>query len=108
MNFLALHFAAMVRALGNIIFIFRPTVHNKLKEQLGSLTKSLKKRLQDIETISTTLDIWSDRAMRGFMAVTGHFIEGNTLKSALIGVHHFKSGYCSCVWKTSLKWFGSL
>jgi hypothetical protein len=50
------------------------------------------KDLQEADTINATIDIWSDRKMRGFMATTVHCVKRGDyeLKSDLLGIERFK------------------
>ena len=44
----------------------------------------LKERLREVENVSVTVDLWSDRKMRSYMGVTVHYLHGNELKSGLL------------------------
>ena len=41
----------------------------------------LKEQLAEQEHVSLTIDIWSDRTMRGFIGITVHFFSGDELVS---------------------------
>ena len=47
-------------------------------------------RLQDVESLSLTLDFWSNRHSKSFFVVTGHFISSNfELSSTVLDFSHF-------------------
>ena len=70
----------------------RRTVDASLDVRLTELTTRLRNKL-DGKYVAATLDIWSDRTMRGFLAVTGHFDDGGVVRTVLLGCHHFR-GKC--------------
>lgn len=46
---------------------------------------ALKESLKACDDVALTIDIWSDRKMRGYLGVTGHYVDKDTgLKSALL------------------------
>ena len=49
-----------------------------------------------MKSVSVTLDIWSDRTMRGFMGLTVHFIDGCALKSGVLAVPRFEGKCDKC------------
>ena len=53
----------------------------------------LKNSLANVEDISVTVDIWSDRKTRGFLGITAHWLDdgegGIVLKSALLACNRF-------------------
>ena len=53
----------------------RTTVVSKLSHMTASTQESMKTQLAGLETVSVTVDIWSDRKMRGYLGVTVHFLE---------------------------------
>lgn len=50
----------------------------------------LKEQLNNAEHICLTVDLWSNRSMKGFLGITAHFILGWELKSAMIACRRFK------------------
>jgi len=54
--------------------ICRATVTKHLKEKTEKREKSLKDDLSKAGTVNITLDIWSDRQMRGYLGMTAHFV----------------------------------
>ena len=61
--------------------MFRRAVQRVLDEESSGSEASLKMKLSEAKLVSVTLDIWSDRTMRGFLGLTVHFIDGYALKS---------------------------
>ena len=45
-----------------------------LKRKYDGVKNQILKRLQGVESINLTLDLWSNRQMKSFLGVTGHFI----------------------------------
>ena len=45
-----------------------------LKRKYDSVKNKILKQLEGIESINLTLDLWSNRQMKSFLGVTGHFI----------------------------------
>lgn len=74
------------------------SLHTKLRDELKADIRAVQ------GSISITLDIWSDRTMRGFIGVTGHYLQpSNTLRSVLLACDRFKgehspSSSLVCVW----------
>ena len=69
----------------------RKHLTTKLVAQKDELIKSkLVNILQLTETVSLTLDLWSNRQMRGFLGITCHFILNWSLKSAMLECKRFK------------------
>ena len=73
-----------------IVISFRRAVQKVLDEDGANYENVLKKRLSEVKSVSVTLDIWSDRTMRGFLGLTVHFIDGYTLKSGVLAVPRFE------------------
>ena len=46
--------------------------------------------LQVTETVSLTVDLWSNRQMKGFLGITCHFILDWSLRSAMLECKRFK------------------
>ena len=62
------------------------------------MKKKIKGDLDCIKNISITVDIWSDRTMRGFMGVTGHYFHQSNLKSLLLSCDRFTGElYVQCL-----------
>ncbi|KAJ7341173.1 hypothetical protein JRQ81_004982 [Phrynocephalus forsythii] len=60
----------------------------KVKEEVIAL-------LAKVEAVAVTLDIWSDRRMRGFLGVTAHTILDFELKTRLLACHRFLGQHTS-------------
>ena len=73
-----------------IVISFRRAVQKVLDEDGANYENVLKKKLSEVKSVSVTLDICSDRTMRGFLAMTVHFIDGYTLKRGVLAVPRFE------------------
>ena len=54
--------------------------NTKLPELELKLKNKLKDLLKNVSYVSVTLDIWSDRRMRGYLGITFHYIHSETAK----------------------------
>ena len=63
----------------------RDLIHKKYTEK----QVELQKRLENVESMSLTTDIWSSRNRMSFMVVTGHFIEKEVLRSIILSFFEF-------------------
>lgn len=54
------------------------------------IRKKLIDVLQETQTVALTVDLWSNRQMKGFLGITCHFILNWSLKSALLECKRFK------------------
>ncbi|KAL7379703.1 hypothetical protein ABVT39_004336 [Epinephelus coioides] len=71
---------------------YQPVCRRTITLKIESLVK-IKVLLAGADHVSVTVDIWSDRRMRGFLGVTGHVLatsEGVQLKSYLLACNRFK------------------
>lgn len=55
--------------------VSRCTITRRVSELASEKQASIKLKLEKTNTLSVTVDIWTDRAMRGFLGVTAHFME---------------------------------
>lgn len=55
--------------------VSRSTVTRRLSELVAEKESKIKCKLQKTDNVSVTVDIWTDRSMRGFLGVTAHFME---------------------------------
>ena len=69
--------------------MFRRAVQKVLEEESSGSEASLKMKLSEAKSVSVTLDIWSDKTMRGYLGLTVHFIDGYALKSGVLAVPRF-------------------
>ena len=69
--------------------MFRRAVQKVLEEESSGSEASLKMKLSEAKSVSVTLDIWSDKTMRGYLGLTVHFIDGYALKSGVLTVPRF-------------------
>lgn len=77
--------------------ISRTTVTSMLAEMTTAMEAKIKEDMSKIDGVSVTVDVWSDRKMRGFLGVTGHVMEVTdkslNLKSYLLGCSRFKGSH---------------
>lgn len=80
------------KAYNNYILCFRRAVIEVVKNTVTTLHEDLKSTFKDVDSMSLTLDIWSDRQMRGFLGFTAHYtVKGKTaLQSTVLAVDRFK------------------
>ena len=50
----------------------------------------MKDLLDMVDTVSVTVDLWSNRQMRGFLGITCHFILDWSLRSLILGCKRFR------------------
>jgi hypothetical protein len=50
----------------------------------------LKTALSEVPNLTITMDIWSDKKMRGFLGLTAHYIQNKILKSSTLAVDRFQ------------------
>lgn len=55
--------------------VSRCTITRRVSDLASEKQTSIKSKLEKTDTLSVTVDIWTDRAMRGFLGVTAHFME---------------------------------
>ena len=65
--------------------VSRNTVTRRLSDLASDKESMIKSKLQKADTVSVTVDIWTDRCMRGFLGVTAHFME--TEKNSVSRLH---------------------
>ena len=73
----------------------RKTLTNQLLQgQQAKLLFDVKKKLGDLESVSLTLDLWSNRQMKSFMGVTAHFIDKKwQMNSLMLRCRRFKGSH---------------
>ena len=57
-----------------------------IHEKSSELKSNLMHQMKIAENVCLTLDLWTNRQMRGFLGITGHYILNWTLKSVMIAV----------------------
>lgn len=81
---------------------YAPTCRSSVKKALDNRVlkkeEALKSQLSQALSVNLTVDIWSDRLMRGFLGITAHYILNNTshpplLQSALLSMSRFKGSH---------------
>uniref|UniRef100_A0A3P8TS84 HAT C-terminal dimerisation domain-containing protein n=1 Tax=Amphiprion percula TaxID=161767 RepID=A0A3P8TS84_AMPPE len=77
--------------------VCRKTLTSKTETVAGLRRDKLKTQLSNSDSVSVTVDIWSDRRMRGFLGVTVHYMEIDQdniqLKSNLLACDRFKGSH---------------
>lgn len=77
--------------------VSRRTITSKLDSLVSERQMKLKTQLAMADNVSVTVDIWSDRRMRGFLGVTAHWIDIQDdclqLKSQLLACNRFKGSH---------------
>lgn len=69
----------------------RKQLSNKLlHEKSTEIQYIVKEQLAKAESVCLTVDLWSNRQMKGFLGITGHFIIDWMLKSVMICCKRFK------------------
>ena len=72
------------------------SVVKKLESSVTAIRTKIKEELAEAEHVSLTVDIWSDRRMRGFLGVTGHYLttnKGLCLNSCLLACSRFQGSH---------------
>lgn len=80
---------------------YNPVSRGKVTTQLTHLVlekeATIKNKLSETNYVSATVDIWSDRTMRGFLGVTAHYMDmgrnGASLKSVLLSCDRFTGSH---------------
>lgn len=85
--------AYILRLRYHILFFCRTQVQRLIVNRFDQIHKDLKMMLADVPHVSITLDIWSDRTMRGFLAVTVHFIKLDKLQTFLLTCERMTGWY---------------
>lgn len=78
--------------------VSRRTITSKIDNLVADRQMKLKHELAKVDHVSVTVDIWSDRRMRGFLGVTAHWInveddENLQMKSQLLSCNRFKGSH---------------
>ena len=55
-----------------------------IPERCANIHQKMKLKFQEAPGVCLTIDLWSSRDMRSFIAITAHFIENFTLMSVLL------------------------
>lgn len=63
---------------------------NLLKDTCKDINDSVISKLRQAQNVCLTIDLWSNRQMRGFIGITAHFILDWTMQSAMLACKRFK------------------
>lgn len=66
-----------------------------LLEKSTEIVNGVKEQLNRAESVCLTVDLWSNKQMKGFLGITGHFILDWVLKSVMICCKRFKQKHTS-------------
>ena len=69
--------------------MYRQTIVSHLKKGCEELSALLKEWFFNQSALSVTVDIWSDKPMRGFLGVTAHYFIAGRLTSSTLAVQRF-------------------
>ena len=72
--------------------IYRRAIQKVIDDEYDRQRAELKSLLSCVDSVSLTMDIWSDSTMRGFLGLTAHIIDTGTNKliSRVLDVPRFK------------------
>lgn len=76
--------------IGSTIY-FRRALGDVITKEKLKLAKQLQENLEETQSVSITMDLWSDRKMRGFIGLTVHHIDEKKaeFKSNILGIQRF-------------------
>ena len=73
--------------------VSRLNMKERIHSKSVALQKEIAEKMNNTDSVNTTVDIWSDRKMRSFLGVTAHIIEESNdelnLKSYTLACHRF-------------------
>ena len=61
-----------------------------LTEKQHIIENRMKELLEKVDSVSITVDLWSNRQMKGFLGITCHFIFDWSLRSLILGCNRFR------------------
>lgn len=75
--------------------VCRGTITNRVDAYFSEMKGDIKTTINEQDRVSLTVDIWTDRNMRGFLGVTAHFLSTSPLKpqSLLLACTRFKGSH---------------
>ncbi|CAG2221217.1 unnamed protein product [Mytilus edulis] len=66
-----------------------------LHQKASNIQSNIKEKLRSAESVCLTIDLWSNRQMKGFLGITGHFILDWCMKSIMVSCKRFKGKHCA-------------
>lgn len=75
---------------------YSKAIQKTISKEVITLKQQLKETLSVVGDVAMTMDIWSDRQMRGYMGITIHFISSQCdceLRSNVLSVDRFTGKY---------------
>lgn len=70
--------------------VCKTTISSRVNDIFHKMKIDLQSLMSDLEVVHLTTDIWTDRKMRSFCGITGHYLADDiTLKSCLLSCDRF-------------------
>lgn len=66
-----------------------------LQQKSSEIQSDIKEKLRSVQSVCLTIDLWSNRQMKGFLGITGHFILDWCMKSIMVSCKRFKGKHCA-------------
>lgn len=73
----------------------RKKLTQMLEEKYNICSSEIKQKLQDVEYIALTTDIWSSDSQKSYISVTAHFIQSSKLQSLVISTSELADQHTS-------------
>ncbi len=64
--------------------------HTLLRQKSQDVSNTLMSQLQQAQAVSLTIDLWSNRQMKGFIGIAGHFVLDWTMHSEMLSCSRFR------------------
>ena len=75
----------------------RKHLSNKIiKEKYIKMRENLTKEFEKVHNLSLTTDLWSNRQMRSYIGITGHYILNWRMNSVMVACHRFQGRHTAC------------
>ena len=65
------------------------TLTRYMSDKVAGVQQKVREELSSVQTLSVTVDIWSDRRMRGYLGVTAHYYLDEHLKTCLLSCDRY-------------------
>ena len=60
------------------------------------MRENLTKEFEKVHSLSLTTDLWSNRQMRSYIGITGHYILNWRMNSVMVACHRFQGRHTAC------------
>ena len=67
-----------------------------IKEKYIKMRENLTKEFEKVHNLSLTTDLWSNRQMRSYIGITGHYILNWRMNSVMVACHRFQGRHTAC------------